>query len=113
MVSQALLRSTSVWFIHTQQLANKLCKIYFGLQVVKRVSGLENVRTLYFAYFQSLLLYELIFWGNSVNAKLIFRLQKRAIKAMTQISKTTGYKQYFKSYITFTMSVYIYIYMTF
>jgi predicted GTPase len=27
------------WSTHTQKLANKLCKICFGLQVVKRVSG--------------------------------------------------------------------------
>jgi hypothetical protein len=69
----------------------------FGLQVVRRVSGLETVRTLHYAYFQSLLVYELIFWGNSANAKLIFRLQKRAIRAMIQIPKTTSCKQYFKS----------------
>jgi hypothetical protein len=62
------------------KLANKLCKICFGLRVVKRVSKLQTVRTLYHAYFQPLLSYGLIFWGNSANAKFIFRLQKRAIR---------------------------------
>jgi hypothetical protein len=38
-----------------------------------------------------------IFWGNSVNVKLIFRLQKRAIRAIMQIPKTASYKQRFKS----------------
>jgi hypothetical protein len=85
------------WSTHTQKLANKLCKICFGIRVIRRVSGLETVRTLYYAYFQFLLLYGLIFWGNSANAKLIFRLQKRAIRAMIQIPKTTSCKQYFKS----------------
>jgi hypothetical protein len=28
------------WSIHTQKLANKLCKICFGLQVVRKVTGL-------------------------------------------------------------------------
>jgi hypothetical protein len=41
------------WSVHTQELAKKLCKVCFGLRVVKRVSGLETVRTLYYAYFQS------------------------------------------------------------
>jgi hypothetical protein len=67
------------WSTHAQKLADKLCKICFGLRVIERVSGSETVRTLYHAYFQSLLSYGLIFWGNSANAKLIFRLQKRAI----------------------------------
>ncbi|PNF26089.1 hypothetical protein B7P43_G04923 [Cryptotermes secundus] len=97
------------WTIHTQKLANNLCKICFGLRVVRRVTGLETVRTLYFAYFQSLLSYGLIFWGNSVKAKLIFKLQKRAIRAMTQVPKTTSCKQIFKSlHILPLPSLYIY-----
>jgi hypothetical protein len=80
--------------IKSMKLAKKLCKICFGLRVVKRVSGLESVRILYYAYFQSLSSYGLIFWGNSANAKLIFRLQKRAIGAMMQIQKTASCKQY-------------------
>jgi hypothetical protein len=97
------------WSIHTQKLANKLCKICFGIRVVRRVTGLETVCTLYYAYFQSLLSYGLIFWGNSVNAKLIFRLQKRAIRAMIQIPKTASCKQHFKSlHILPLPSLYIY-----
>jgi hypothetical protein len=58
---------------------------------------LETASTLYYAYFQSsLLLYGLIFWGISVNAKFIFRLQKRAIRAMMQIPKTASCQQYLK-----------------
>jgi hypothetical protein len=100
------------WSIHTQELAKKLGKICFGLRVVKKVLGLEPVRTLYYAYFQSLLLYGLIFWGNSVNAKLIFRLQKRAIRAMMQILRTTSCKQYFK-YLHILPLPFLYIYMKF
>jgi hypothetical protein len=74
-----------------------LSKVCFGLRVVRRVTGLEIVRTLYYAYFQSLSSYGLIFWSNSVNVKLIFKLQKRAIRAMTQVPKTTSCKQIFKS----------------
>jgi hypothetical protein len=85
------------WNMHTQKLANNLSKACFGLRVVRRVTGLEIVRTLCYAYFQSLLSYRLIFWGNSVNVKLIFNLQKRVIRAMTQVPKTTSCKQIFKS----------------
>jgi hypothetical protein len=99
------------WSKHTQQLAIKLSKICFAIRIVKQVSGLETVRTLYCAYFHSLLLYGLIFWRNSANPKLIFRLQKRAIRSMAQIPKNISCKQYFKSLhiITSTESVYEYI----
>jgi hypothetical protein len=85
------------WYVHTQQLANKLCKICFAIRVIRRVLGLETVRTLYYAYFQSLIVYGLIFWGNSGNAKMIFKLQKKAIRIMMQIPKNTSVKQYFKA----------------
>ena len=85
------------WSTHTQKLANKLCKICFALRIVSRVLGIETVRTLYHAYFQSLLSYGLIFWGHSSNAESIFKLQKRAIRAIMQVTKTTSCKQYFKS----------------
>ncbi|PNF35448.1 hypothetical protein B7P43_G04120 [Cryptotermes secundus] len=84
------------WRTHTQQLANKLCKICFALRIISRVAGPETVRTLYYAYFQSMLIYGLIFWGNSGEAKVIFKLQKRAIRIMIQIPKTVSCKQYFK-----------------
>jgi hypothetical protein len=84
------------WCAHTQQLANKLCKICFALRIINRVAGLETVRTLYYAYFQSMLVYGLIFWGNSGEAKLIFKLQKRAIRTMMKIPKMVSCKQYFK-----------------
>jgi hypothetical protein len=72
---------------------------------------LETVRTLYYAYFRSLLLYGLIFWGNSVKAKLIFRLQRKAIRAMMQIPRTTSCKQYFKYLHILPLPLsYIYIY---
>jgi hypothetical protein len=84
------------WQTHTQDLAKKLSKICLGLTVVSRVTGLETVRILYYAYFQSMLSYGLILWDNSANTKLIFRLQKRAIRVMMEIPKSSSCKQYFK-----------------
>jgi hypothetical protein len=49
------------------------------------------------------------FLGNSVHEKLIFRLQKRGIRAMMQIPKTASCKQHFKSlHILRLPSLYIY-----
>jgi hypothetical protein len=102
------------WYTHTQQLANKLSGICFALRVIKSSTGLETARTLYYAYFQSLLMYGLIFWGNSGNAKLVFKLQKRAIRSMMQIPTTISCKHYFKLLRILPLpSLYIYEVLTY
>jgi hypothetical protein len=64
-----------------------------------------------YGIFHSLLLYGILFWGNPPNAKLIFKLQKRAIRAMMEIQKTTSCKQYFNYLHIFPLPC-LYIYET-
>jgi len=45
--------------------------------------SLEVMRLLYFSYFHSVLSYRIIFWGNSVHSKYIFKIQKRTIRIIT------------------------------
>jgi hypothetical protein len=102
------------WTVHTQQLTNKLGKICFTLRVIKRVAGLETVHTSYYANFH-LLLHGLVFWDNSGNEKVIFRMQKRAIRAMVQMLITLTVNNILKRYIYYLYQVRIYtrIYMKF
>jgi histidinol phosphatase-like PHP family hydrolase len=45
--------------------------------------SLEVIRLIYFSYFLSVLSYEIIFWGNSVHSKYIFKIQKRIVRIIT------------------------------
>jgi hypothetical protein len=45
--------------------------------------SLEVMRLIYFSYFHSALSYGIIFWGNSVHSKHIFKIQKRTIRIIT------------------------------
>lgn len=85
------------WSVHIHELVKKLSKICFALRLLIRASSLESARTVYFAYFHSVLTYGVIFWGNSSNAIQIFKLQKRAIRAIVQVSQTTSCRPYFKT----------------
>ena len=37
---------------------------------------------MYYAFFHSIMSYNLIFWGNSTNSKRVFKLQKQAIRIL-------------------------------
>jgi hypothetical protein len=45
--------------------------------------SLEAIKMVYFSYVPSLLIYGIIFWGNSSYAKSVFKIQKRIIRIMT------------------------------
>jgi hypothetical protein len=45
--------------------------------------SLEAIRLIYFYYFHSVLSYGIIFWGNTVHSKFVFKIQKRTIRVIT------------------------------
>jgi hypothetical protein len=45
--------------------------------------SVEAMRLIYFSYFHSILSYGIIFWGNSVHSKYIFKIKKRTIRVIT------------------------------
>lgn len=84
------------WLTHIQSLAVKLSRLCFALRIVRKRTSIDTARVLYHAYVHSALSYGILFWGNSTNAKLAFKLQKRAIRAIAQVSKTTSCREIFK-----------------
>ena len=45
--------------------------------------SLEAMRVIYLAYFHTILSYGIIFWGNSMHSKHIFKIQRRIIRFIT------------------------------
>lgn len=61
------------------------CGCMFHQQVSVRMSHFistnDTLKTVYFAYFKSLIKYNKIFWVNLVNRKKVFSLQKNDIES--------------------------------
>jgi hypothetical protein len=58
----------------------KLSQACFVLRIVRSALSLQSVKMVYYAYFHSILTYQLIFWGNSSSSTKIFMLHKRIIR---------------------------------
>jgi hypothetical protein len=52
-------------------------------------------RIMYYAYFYPVLKYRILFWGISKNYKKVFILQKRAMRILANVSRTTSCKPLF------------------
>jgi hypothetical protein len=55
---------------------------YYAVRSMYHVSNINTLKSIYFAYFQFIIKYGIIFWGNSSNSKKIFTLQKKIIRIM-------------------------------
>jgi len=70
---------------------------------------MEMLKTVYYAYFHSIISYGIIFWGNSTLSIKIFRLQKRVIRTMMGYRKRDSCRKLFVGLGIFPLpSLYIY-----
>lgn len=78
---------------------------YFSFQ--KKVN-IETLVTAYHGVVGSVLRYGVIFWGQSTNSEMVFRMQKRCIRSMCGLQVTDSCVPYFKSLKILTLpSLYI------
>jgi hypothetical protein len=84
------------WNGHVDWLMSRLGSACFAIRAVKPYMSIEILRTIYFAYFHSIMSYGLIFWGNSSHSSHIFKLQKRAIRIMTNSGYRASCRELFK-----------------
>lgn len=68
------------WNPQTVYVGSKLNKICYGIRVVAKYVTTHTLRTLYFANFESVARYGIIFWGRSASMQSIFVIQKRVIR---------------------------------
>jgi len=55
----------------------------------------KNAKTIYYSQFHSIILYGLMFWGNSAHSNREFKIQKRIIRIMTGIGKRDSCRKLF------------------
>ena len=70
------------WKANSKELTFKLNKACYAIRTIKALVSTKALISIYFAYFHFLLMYAIIFWGNSTISKQIFKIQKRAIRIM-------------------------------
>jgi hypothetical protein len=84
------------WKSHINQIIPKLSASCFAVKKLCHIPNLDALRMVYFAYFQSVIKYGIIFWGNSTDVDRVFILQKRIIRSMAGVGSRSSCRGLFK-----------------
>jgi hypothetical protein len=68
------------WKNHIDHMIPKLSRACYAVRLMFHISNIDNPKSIYFAYFHSIMKYGITFWGNSSNSKMIFTLQRRIVR---------------------------------
>lgn len=75
--------STLNWGHHIDYITPKLSRTIYLLRRLSNCLDSTNIKTAYFAYFQSIIRYGLLLWGNCSRVEDILLLQKKAVRVLT------------------------------
>jgi hypothetical protein len=84
------------WKDHITQLIPKLSKACYVFRCMRSFMSQDAFKSVYYSYFHSLITYGIIFWGNSSYSSHIFRLQKRAVRIITESRPRDSCRELFK-----------------
>jgi len=84
------------WKDHIDQMVPKLNKACFAIRTIQAIMSPETMRMVYFAYLHSILSYGIIFWGNQSYSDKIFKIQKRAVRIITNSRMRDSCRELFK-----------------
>jgi len=88
--------TTLTWKHHISELTTRLNKACYAIRSIKPFMSLDVLRSTYFSYAHSFISYGIIFWGNSSHSEEIFKVQKRIIRIVMNLSKNASCRQPFK-----------------
>jgi hypothetical protein len=83
------------WTYYIDKLIPKLSAACYAVRFMLHVSNTDTLKSVYFAYFHSIMKYGIIFWGNSSNSKKIFALQKKIRRVMVGARPTNSCRSLF------------------
>jgi len=75
-----MIDNTLLWKTHTEMIITKLSVATFVVRAIKPIVTLDTLKMVYHSYFHSIIIYRIIFWGNSSYSNSIFKLQQRIIR---------------------------------
>jgi hypothetical protein len=79
-----IIENTLSWKAHIDQLIPKLCTACYAIRTVTPFKCQENLKSVYYYHFHSLITYGIISCENSSHSIHVFRLQKRVIRIITR-----------------------------
>jgi len=83
------------WKTHIECIKSKLSSACYAMRLVKQFVTINTLRMIFYSYFHSVMIYGLLFWGNSLDSIKIFRLQKKIIRIMTGCGSTESCRKVF------------------
>jgi hypothetical protein len=77
------INDTLTWNSAIETILHKLSSACFAMKLIKPLISQQMLKAMYYSQFQSIILYGLMFCGNSAHSASDFRMQKRIIRIMT------------------------------
>jgi hypothetical protein len=84
------------WKNHTEHMIPKLGGACYVIRLMIHISNNNTFKSIYCAYFHSVMNYELTVWGNSSNSGKIFTLQKKIVRITDGAHPRTSCRSLFK-----------------
>ena len=95
------MNNTLSWNNHIDLLEKKLSKSCYIIRNAKTYMSAPSLKTIYYAFFHLVMSYGIIFWGNSCDRSLIFKLQIKVIRIMEGCGNRVSCRSLFKKFKIF------------
>jgi hypothetical protein len=84
------------WKNYIEQMIPKVRGACYAIRSVVHVSNINTFKSIYSAYFLSVIKYEIIFWGSSSNSGKIFTLHQKTVRIMAGAQPRTPCRSLFR-----------------
>ena len=84
------------WKNHIEQIIPKISGACCAIRLMVHICNINILKSIYYAYFHSIIKYGIFFGGNSSNSGKIFTLQKTVIRIMAGAQPRTSCRSIFK-----------------
>jgi len=71
------IKETLSWKAHIDQMMTRLSSACYAIRIITPLMTEDTLKMIYHAYVHSILMYGIIFWGNSPHSTYIFKIKKR------------------------------------
>jgi len=81
---------------HINQILLRMNLACYAIKVITPLMSEDTLKIIYYSYVHWIIIYSIIFWGNSPHNTDIFKIQKRIIQIMTKSRSRDSCRQLFK-----------------